>query len=104
MAPPNKKLKKTNDLSEVATNSKTQEGHIVSLKNLSITSKSWMIISYVFFKSSLRTFNNKNGKGFRFAFDIEDTSGEIRITAFNETAKNLSSIIELNQWYSISNW
>lgn len=63
----------------------------------------WTIIGYVFFKSILRTFNNKNGKGFRFSFDIKDDSGEIRVTAFNDTAKKLFDSIELNQFYAITN-
>ena len=102
MPMPKKKLKGNNDLCEPSTSSKSN-AEIIYIKDLSTLSKTWMIIGCVFFKSALRSFNNKNGKGYRFSFDIKDTSGEIRITSFNDTAKYLYELIVLNKSYSISN-
>lgn len=53
-------------------------------------------------KSAMRTWQNERGSGNLFSFDLSDDSGEIRVTAFKEHAKQLHPQIEIGQVYIVA--
>lgn len=50
----------------------------------------------------MRTWSNSKGDGNLFNFDLIDESGEIRVTAFRDTADKFFDIIEVDKVYYIS--
>ena len=54
----------------------------------------WAIRGLVACKSALKTYNNRNGPGKLFSFNLIDDSGEIRITAFNKEADKFFHIVK----------
>ena len=48
-------------------------------------------------KTNIHHYNNAREQGTVFAFDLSDSAGEMRITAFNNDCSRLHSIIEIGQ-------
>ena len=48
-------------------------------------------------KTDIHHYNNARGEGTVFAFDVVDSTGEIRITAFNTDCDRLYSKIQIGQ-------
>lgn len=62
----------------------------------------WTIRARVTSKPPIRTYNNSRGEGKVMSVDLVDESGEIRATAFNETAERLHRQFELDKVYFVS--
>jgi replication factor A1 len=63
----------------------------------------WTIKARVTAKTDLRHYNNKNGAGKVFSFDLLDgQGGEIRATCFNAQADQFFDLIEVDKVYLIS--
>jgi len=60
----------------------------------------WAIKARVTSKKNVRTWSNARGEGKLFSFDVLDSSGEIRITAFKEQCDKFYDLIEVNLPYS----
>ena len=62
----------------------------------------WLIKARVTSKSNKRNWSNARGEGSVFSFDVMDSSGEIRVNAFNQECEKYHAIIEPNKVYYIS--
>uniref|UniRef100_A0A8C5DRC8 Replication protein A subunit n=1 Tax=Gouania willdenowi TaxID=441366 RepID=A0A8C5DRC8_GOUWI len=62
----------------------------------------WTIRARVTNKSNIRTWSNSKGDGKLFSFEIEDESGEIRISAFNNEVDKFFLLVEQGKVYYIS--
>jgi len=63
----------------------------------------WSIKARVTSKGPVRTFNGKNGEGKVMSFDLVDESqGEIRVTAWHEVAQRMDTEIQVGKVYTIS--
>ena len=54
-------------------------------------------------KGDIKTWSNAKGSGKLFGMTLVDESGEIKATAFNETAEQLFPVIEANKVSSADN-
>lgn len=61
-----------------------------------------MIRAKVQLKSPMRTWSNSKSEGKLFSFDLVDETGEIRVTAFRDTAEKFYDIIEVDKVYFLS--
>lgn len=62
----------------------------------------WTIRARVTNKSSIRNWSNSRGEGKLFSFETVDSSGEIRITAFNNEVDKFFPLLEQGRVYYIS--
>lgn len=58
--------------------------------------KKWSIKVRVTKKTEITRYSNKNGKGIYFKMDLQDDSGQICVTAFNEIADKFYDMIEVS--------
>lgn len=61
-----------------------------------------MVKGRVTTKTNKRSWNNAKGSGTLFAFDIKDTSGDIRMTAFKSDCDRLFDLIKVGEIYLVS--
>eukprot|EP00158_Paraphelidium_tribonemae_P003830 Partr_v1_DN26403_c0_g1_i1_m23575 putative Replication Protein len=74
----------------------------VPIKVLNPYQNKWTIKARVSNKSDMRTWSNAKGDGKLFSVTLIDASGEIKATAFNETAERFFPILEENKVYYFS--
>lgn len=53
-------------------------------------------------KTNKRTWNNANGSGILFSFDLKDSSGDIRVTAFRQQCDLYFDLVQANEVYLLS--
>jgi len=83
--------------------SKNDASRLVPVAHLNPYQNTWTIKARVTAKTDLRHYNNKNGAGKVFSFDILDgQGGEIRVTCFNAQADQFFDLIEVDKVYLIS--
>lgn len=62
----------------------------------------WRIRARVTMKSNIRTWSNSRGEGRLFNVNLLDSSGEIRLTGFNDQVDKFYSLLEVNKVFYIS--
>ena len=62
----------------------------------------WTIKARVTTKGSMKTWSKATGEGKLFSFEVTDSKGEIRITAFNKEADKFFDMIQIGKVYYIS--
>ena len=79
-------------------------GKVISpIDSLNPYQNRWTIRARITKKGPMRTWNNANGSGSLFSFDVLDThGGEIRITCFKDLAEKFNSELEEGKIYEIS--
>lgn len=81
---------------------RTNHREITEINCLSPYNNKWVIKGRVVSKSAIRTYNNKNGPGKLFSFNMTDKTGEIKVTAFNADCDRVFAYIEPNKVYILS--
>lgn len=81
--------KRKNDQCDEVPSSSKNDISLTPINQLLITMSLWTIEALIFDKLPLREWNNGNKNGSVIHLDVRDESGEIRIVAFNEFAKQL---------------
>ncbi|KAJ3337910.1 kinesin motor protein cin8 [Gonapodya sp. JEL0774] len=77
-------------------------GPIFPISHLSPYQNKWTIRARAVNKSDIKTWTNQRGEGSLFSVTFVDESGEIRVTAFNDSVKTFYDVIQENQVYYIS--
>lgn len=62
----------------------------------------WVVKARVTAKSNVRTWSNAKGEGKLFSFDLQDDSGEIRVTAFRDMVDKFYDMLEIDKVFYIS--
>ncbi|XP_028322869.1 replication protein A 70 kDa DNA-binding subunit-like isoform X2 [Gouania willdenowi] len=75
---------------------------VIPIAHLNLYQSNWTIRARVTNKSNIRTWSNSKGDGKLFSFEIEDESGEIRISAFNNEVDKFFLLVEQGKVYYIS--
>lgn len=76
--------------------------NIIKISDITPYQSRWTIRGRCSLKSELRRYN-KNGKsGCVFNFDLLDSSGEVRVVAFGETAEKFEPDVKLGTFYELS--
>ncbi|KAI8610788.1 hypothetical protein BC830DRAFT_1144194 [Chytriomyces sp. MP71] len=75
---------------------------IFPIKSLSPYQNKWTIRVRLISKGDMREYNNAKGPGKLFSMTFGDDSGEIRATAFNDTADHFYGILVVNRVYYLS--
>lgn len=76
---------------------------IMTIKSLSPYQNKWAIKGRVMNKSDIRTWNNQKGSGKLFNCTLVDSTGEIRLTAFNDAVDTFYDLIQEGKVYLVSN-
>lgn len=76
--------------------------NLISIDQLSPYQSTWSIKARVSQKSDLREWSNQRGKGKLFSVNLLDETGEIKATAFNQTADKFYDIFKENKVYYIT--
>jgi replication factor A1 len=63
------------------------EANVRPISSINPFQNKWVIKARVTAKPAIRTWSNQRGEGKLFSMDLQDQSGEIRATAFNEEVK-----------------
>jgi replication factor A1 len=82
--------------------SQLSERRIVPIDSLNPYQNKWTIKARVISRPNLRTYSNARGEGRVMSVELVDQSGEIRASAFNETADKLSTIFQANKIFYVS--
>lgn len=91
-------LKQLEELPSVSSDTKS----ITPISSIISTLTLWTIEALIIFKSPLKNWNKGQSKGDVINFDVKDDSGQIRIVAFNELAKEMDSNFNLNDCIELS--
>ncbi|CAF4367180.1 unnamed protein product [Rotaria socialis] len=75
----------------------------IAIAQINQYNNGWSIKGIVTNKSNVHHYKNSRGEGTLFSFDLQDSTGEIQITAFNNECSRLFSIIEIGQVYVLAN-
>lgn len=75
---------------------------IFPIKSINPYQNKWTIKARITNKSEIKTWKNVKGDGKLFSMDLIDDSGEIRVTAFNDTVDKFYDMIDVNKVYYIS--
>lgn len=85
-----------------ANPSTSTHSHLYPIESLSPYAHKWTIRARVTHKGDMKTWQNAKGTGKLFSVNLLDDTGEIRGTAFNDTADRLYDIFEEGTVYYIS--
>lgn len=92
-------------ISPRVTTPSTSSTLITFISNLTPYGSKWVIRARVTAKSNIRKWSNTKSTGQLFSVDLQDESGEIRATCFNEQAEQFFDIIQVNlHLNSLGNW
>lgn len=76
--------------------------HLYPIESLSPYAHKWTIRARCTFKGDMKTWHNQKGEGKLFSVNLLDETGEIRATAFNDTADRLYNVFEKDAVYYVS--
>ena len=73
------------------------------IKDLNPYQNKYTIMARVVKKSVVKTWSNSRGEGSVFDFVLKDSSGEIKVTGFNEELKKFEPMVQEGKVYYLSN-
>ncbi|EED43919.1 replication factor-A protein 1 [Enterocytozoon bieneusi H348] len=98
----NKLKRPVEDDKIISKKEKTNNEPFTPIKDINPFLINWKIQGRILQKTNLKKFNNKNGEGKVFSFEIMDETEQIKVICFGDAAEMFYPLIENNQIYSLT--